>query len=47
MQKLVSDSVIEILLRYGVYISVKVLSVDEFSQIKNKYFYRNILKAVL
>ena len=46
MQKLVSDVVIKILLEYGVYISAKVLSVEEFNQIKklNTSFYRNILK---
>ena len=46
MQKLVSDVVIKILLEYGIYISAKVLSVEEFNQMKkiNTSFYRNILK---
>ena len=46
MQKLVSDVVIKILLEYDIYISAKVLSVEEFNQMKkiNTSFYRNILR---
>jgi len=36
MQKLVSDGVVRILLEHGIYISAKVLSVDEFNQMEKK-----------
>ncbi len=46
MQRLVSDIVVDILLRTGVYISVKVLSTEEYNFLKkiNSSFYRCILK---
>ena len=45
MQKLVSGIVVEVLLKTGVYVSAKVLSLDEFNFLKeiNSSFYRNML----
>ena len=46
MQRLVSDIVVDILLRTGVYVSVKVLSSEEYNFLKkiNSSFYRNIVR---
>ena len=46
MQKLVSEVVVEVLLKTGVYVSAKVLSFEEYNFLKeiNSSFYRNISK---
>ena len=45
MQRLVSDIVVDILLKTGVYVSVKVLSYEEYNFLKeiNSSFYKSIL----
>ncbi len=46
MQRLVSDIVVDILLKTGVYVSVKVLSSEEYNFLKKikSSFYRSILE---
>ena len=46
MQNLISDITIKFLLEYGIYISAKSLSVEEYDQMKkiNSSFYKNIIR---
>jgi len=46
MQKLVSEIAVDVLLRTGVYVSAKVMSVDEFNFLRdiNSMFYRSLMK---